>query len=76
MTTAVGTITVHLGPAGFLRTFDMTIEEGDEVVVVGSRVSMAGRSVILAKEITVAGDCLLLRLTDGTPRWFTLGQRS
>jgi len=69
VSTAGGPMEVHVGPVGFLQTFDVEIDVGDRIEVVGSRVNIKGRTVVLAKEITVDGESLLLRLNDGTPRW-------
>ncbi|MBQ02266.1 MAG: hypothetical protein CL477_16485 [Acidobacteria bacterium] len=69
LSTAVGILEVHVGPLGFLQTFDVEIEAGDQVEIVGSRVNIKGRTVALAKEVSVDGRSLLLRLNNGTPRW-------
>lgn len=69
VSTPGGALEVHVGPSGFLETFDIEFETGDQIEVVGSRVNIKGRTVVLAKEITVNGESLLLRLNNGTPRW-------
>lgn len=69
VSTAAGEVEVHVGPRDFLETYSLTVERGDLVEVVGSRVPLGGTTVVLAKEISVNGRCLLLRSNDGTPRW-------
>ena len=67
--TVDATLEVHVGPASFLATHDVQLAEGDEVEVLGSRVDMAGREVIIAREIKAGGQTLVLRDENGTPRW-------
>ncbi len=75
LSTAGGPLEVHVWPVGFLETFDVEIATGDQIKIVGSRVNIKGRTVVLAKEISVDGRSLLLRLNNGTPRWNRSGHR-
>ncbi|MCI0675213.1 MAG: hypothetical protein L0Y42_05480, partial [Phycisphaerales bacterium] len=45
------TIEVHLGPAWFIERQQMQFKEGDEVRVIGSRVQIDGKPVIMASEV-------------------------
>jgi DNA helicase TIP49 (TBP-interacting protein) len=63
------TIPVHLGPSWFLDRLDSKIEKGDRIRVKGSRVTMAGKTTIIAAEVKKGDNLLLLRDTNGVPVW-------
>jgi hypothetical protein len=50
--TATESIDVHLGPTVWLRERGINLAVGDTVEIVGSRVTMRGAHVLLAREIT------------------------
>ncbi len=59
---------VHVGPAAFVEK-SMTFKEGDTVEVVGSKVSMMGRTALIAREVKTDGKVLKLRDENGAPLW-------
>ena len=63
------TLSVHLGPAWYLDRQEIGFQKGDHVVVKGSRVTMAGRPVIIAKEVRKGDELLKLRDESGIPVW-------
>ena len=62
-------IVVHLGPAAFVKEKSFTVAVGDRVDVTGSRISLEGDSVLLAREIKKGAQTLTLRDTSGRPLW-------
>jgi|SRR6185437_9006074 len=63
------TTEVVLGPAGFIADRGFTFQKGDAVDVVGSKVTMAGASYFIAREITTNGKTLTLRDKNGRAEW-------
>ena len=64
-----GPVTVHVGPASYVASKDFSFEKGDALVVTGSKVKMGGTDVVLAREISKAGQRLTLRNEQGFPLW-------
>jgi hypothetical protein len=49
--TATETLEVHLGPTAYLTEEKIVLAQGDTLEIFGSRVTMAGKTVLLAREI-------------------------
>ncbi len=63
-------IDVYLGPADFLKQFDIHFAKGDEVRVTGSKVKTAnGSHVILVREVRKDEATLSCRRASGQPNW-------
>ena len=60
---------VHLGPAAFVASKGFAFTKGDAVTIIGSKVTMAGRSVLIAREVRKGADRLTLRDEKGFPLW-------
>jgi hypothetical protein len=69
LATATETIDVHLGPAAMLDAKNVTIASGDTVTILGSRVTLGGTPVLLAKEIARGDETWTLRDPAGLPLW-------
>jgi hypothetical protein len=67
--TGSGTIAVELGPAWYIDKQTPRIEANDMITVIGSRVTMDGRPVIVAADITRGNELVKLRDNNGTPVW-------
>jgi hypothetical protein len=67
--TARQNISVHLGPAWYLESQDLQIKPGDTIEVRGSRITFAGRPVIIAAEVKKQDQILTLRDNNGFPVW-------
>jgi hypothetical protein len=67
--TASGPIEVHVGPAWYVSSKHVTFTKGDQVTVVGSKVTMDSRDVMLAREIRKGDQVLKLRDASGVPLW-------
>lgn len=63
------TILVHLAPADFLKEIEAEFKKGDQVEVVGAKVEGAPEEEILAREITVGNNTVVLRDGKGIPIW-------
>jgi hypothetical protein len=63
------TVEVHLGPGWYIERLDTRIEKSDTVEVKGSRVTMAGKQVIIAQELKKGDNTLILRDSAGIPVW-------
>ncbi len=63
------TLDVYLGPMEFMKSFDFTFGKGDRIDAVGSRVKVAGGTVILAREVRRQSQTVYLRGPDGSPYW-------
>jgi hypothetical protein len=63
-------IDVYLGPADFIKQFEIHFAKGDEVRVTGSRVKTAnGSHVILVREVRKDLETLSCRRAKGEPNW-------
>jgi len=60
---------VMLGPASYVKKQSLKLAVGDEVAVVGSRVTVGEREIVMAAEIWKGENVLRLRSEDGTPLW-------
>lgn len=61
---------VHLGPAWFLlRQDNMHFSKGETVEILGPKVSIGGKQVIMASEVKKRDRKLYLRDKDGIPYW-------
>ena len=63
------TIAVQLGPAWYIDKQTPRIEANDTIKVTGSRVTMDGRSTIVAADVTKGNELLKLREDNGIPVW-------
>jgi len=63
------TIPVQLGPAWFIDKQTPRIAANDMITVTGSRLTLDGRSAIVAADITKGNELLKLRDASGIPVW-------
>jgi len=74
LTSSSGPIEVHVGPASFVSSKNVTFAKGDALTVVGSKVTMAGQDVVIAREIKKGDQVLTLRAAKGFPLWSGRGR--
>lgn len=67
--TGSGLVDVRLGPARYLDEKGLSLAEGDEVTVVGSKVTVAGTEAVIARQVTKGGVTTTLRDERGIPLW-------
>jgi len=63
------TLDVYVGPPEFVKVFEVTFKPGDQVHVIGSKVTFEGSTVILAREVSIGTVTLLCRDKEGEPLW-------
>ncbi len=64
-----GTLPVHVGPSAYIAKKQFSFSKGDQIEVLGSKVSLAGTETLIAREITKEGKTLVLRNAQGIPEW-------
>lgn len=60
---------VHVAPETFLKEMEFSVNKGDSVEVLGSKIKVDGQEEILAREITDNNNQLTLRDKKGMPIW-------
>jgi hypothetical protein len=73
--TSTETLEVHLGPTAFLNEKKVAIAKGEMVLITGSRVTVDGDRVFIAKEVKKGDSSWTLRDAAGLPLWRGGGQR-
>jgi hypothetical protein len=63
------TIEVHLASTKFVKTYDLVINKGDMVTVVGTKVEFEGVETIFAREVARGSETFVFRDKDGMPIW-------
>ena len=69
LNTSSGRVEVHVGPTWYVSSRNVTFAKGDAVTLIGSKVTISGREVLIAREITKGQQVLTLRAANGTPAW-------
>jgi len=64
-----GSIEVHLAPASFMKQYEINIRKGDNVTVVGSKITFEGKSALIAKSVAIGHDTYNFRDQSGKPLW-------
>ena len=62
-------VEVHLGPTAYLAEGKLAVAKSDVGTILGSRVSMGGEMVMLAREVKKGGSSWTLRDASGRPQW-------
>lgn len=65
---------VHIGPSAYLSSQGFTFAKGDEIEVLGSKVTINGADALIAREVTKDGKVLALRDKQGIPLWSRAAQ--
>jgi hypothetical protein len=63
------TLAVHVGPTQYLTEKGITLAKGDALEILGSRVTIGGESVVIARQIKKGDDTWTLRDAFGRPLW-------
>jgi copper(I)-binding protein len=62
-------IPVQLGPEWFIAKLATKIEKGDKIEVTGARVTVEGKSLMLAAQVKKGAETLVFRNDSGVPVW-------
>jgi hypothetical protein len=60
---------VHVGPAWYISAQQFAFVEGENIEVIGSKTTVGGKEVLIARQITKDGKTLALRDEQGFPKW-------
>lgn len=63
------TIEVHVAASKFMKAYDLAVNKGDQVEVIGSKVKFEGVDTILARELKHGEESLVFRDKKGNPVW-------
>jgi hypothetical protein len=63
------TVDVFLGPEQYIKIFNLPLNPGDRVDVLGSEVKCKGANLILGREVSKGAVTMILRDETGTPMW-------
>ena len=63
------TVDVYLCPKAFLDDMGVNFSEGEEIILIGSRIKQGEAELILAREVVRGNDTLVLRDEKGNPLW-------
>jgi hypothetical protein len=69
LSTAQGTSEIALGPASYWDEHGFKLEKGKAIEVTGSKITMQGKPVVVAREVKKGDEVVVLRDKAGVPRW-------
>lgn len=72
--TTQGSLMVHLGPGWFLDEKKFAVKAGDTLEATGSKVTLNNQPALIAREVKVNEQTLILRDAQGFPVWRCLGR--
>lgn len=64
-----GTFQVHIAPLRFLRDKRLTFSRGDQIEVVGSRITYDGQEALIARTMIRGDQTVTVREPNGNPVW-------
>ncbi|HEU4413751.1 MAG TPA: hypothetical protein VFT65_03125 [Candidatus Angelobacter sp.] len=64
-----GLIEVHMAPSSFIKQYEISIQKGDSVSVIGSRITYEGKPALIARSIVIGRDTYNFRDANGKPLW-------
>jgi hypothetical protein len=74
LNTSNGPLSVHLGPAWYLKDQGFKLQAGEQVQVRGSQITFDGQPALIATEVTRGTETLRLRDASGVPLWSGRGR--
>ena len=67
--TEAASIPVQLGPEWFVQKLPTKFEKGDAIEVTGSKVTVEGKTMVLATQIKKGAESIAFRSSSGVPVW-------
>jgi hypothetical protein len=65
----IETLDVYVGPADFVKAFEISFAKGDKIQVIGSKVKFDGVDLVLAREVSKQQTTHIMRGKNGEPFW-------
>lgn len=65
----IDTFEVYVGPADFVKAFEINFAKADKIQVIGSKVNLDGLDIVLAREVSRGQTTIMLRAKSGEPFW-------
>jgi len=62
-------IEVHLAPTKFVKSYELVFSKGDQIEVIGSKVTFEDKETIFARQVTRGNDSFVFRDDKGKPVW-------
>jgi len=62
-------IPVQLGPESFVQKLTTKFDKGDKIEVTGARVTVEGKTMILAAQVKKGAESVIFRNSSGVPVW-------
>lgn len=69
LTTEAGALEVQIAPVEFLKVMDVTFAKGEKLDIIGSKVTLDGTPLVLARQINQNGNQIVVRDKKGEPVW-------
>lgn len=66
---AIGTIEVHLAPATFMKNYEIVINKGDKIEILGAKMLFDGKPSLLARIASIDRTTYAFRNSAGQPLW-------
>jgi hypothetical protein len=63
------TLDVYLGPAKYVKIFNLALNPGDRIDLLGSELKFKGANLVVGREVTKGSVTMILRDEAGTPMW-------
>ena len=63
------TFEVYVGPTDFVKGCEITFAKGDKIQVIGSKITLDGVDIVLAREVSRQQTTIILRGKNGEPFW-------
>ncbi len=73
--TTEGTVEVHLAPSAFLAEYEISLAKGDQVEILGAKVTFHEAPALLARRVTRAQNEYTFRDAKGNPLWGSRSQK-
>jgi hypothetical protein len=67
-------VEVHVGPTAYLAEKGLTLAKGDRLEILGSKLTVDGKSVLIARQIKKGDTTWTLRDASGRPAWSGRGR--
>ncbi len=67
-------IELFLGPSYFLKFFNVDLKNGDTITVIGSKVALEDKDIVLVRELQMGKITVTFRDAKGEPQWLWMSK--